>query len=162
MARRRVFVQKALVVAVVGCMGTILAAGQRKEQSTARTIAAKKDSRAEINAHAAEWLNESDVPSVAVAYIEHRKVAWTEVHGEQSPGVSATGKTLYNMASLTKPVTAENQKTGHNPQLSFNSQRIDRFDPCPRGGLRIPRASGDPLRSTQRSDHEFFRLGLIR
>ena len=30
-----------------------------------------------------------------------------EVYGEQSPGVSATGKTLYNMASLTKPVTAE-------------------------------------------------------
>jgi CubicO group peptidase (beta-lactamase class C family) len=52
-------------------------------------------------------LKESDVPSVAVAYIEDRKVAWTEVYGEQSPGVSATGKTLYNMASLTKPVTAE-------------------------------------------------------
>jgi CubicO group peptidase (beta-lactamase class C family) len=60
-----------------------------------------------MNAHAAEWLKESDVPSVAVAYIEHRNVAWTEVYGEQSPGVSATGKTLYNMASLTKPVTAE-------------------------------------------------------
>jgi CubicO group peptidase (beta-lactamase class C family) len=107
MAQRRVFVQKALVVAVMGCMGTILAAGQRKEQSTARTFAAKKDGRAEIDAHAAEWLKESDVPSVAVAYIEHRKMAWTEVYGDQSPGVSATGKTLYNMASLTKPVTAE-------------------------------------------------------
>ena len=102
----------ALVVAVMGCMGTILrAAGQHKEQSTehsiARTAAAKKDGRAEIDAHAAEWLKESDVPSVAVAYIEDRKVAWTEVYGEQSPGVAATGKTLYNMASLTKPVTAE-------------------------------------------------------
>jgi CubicO group peptidase (beta-lactamase class C family) len=52
-------------------------------------------------------LKESDVPSVAVAYIEDRKVAWTEVYGEQSPGVAATRKTLYNMASLTKPVTAE-------------------------------------------------------
>jgi CubicO group peptidase (beta-lactamase class C family) len=99
--------RKALVVAVMGCMGTILAAGQHKEQSPARTIAAKKDGRAEIDAHAAEWLKESDVPSVAVAYIEDRKVAWTEVYGEQSPGVAATGKTLYNMASLTKPVTAE-------------------------------------------------------
>jgi hypothetical protein len=38
MAQRRVFVQKALVVAVMGCMGTILAAEQRKEQSTARTV----------------------------------------------------------------------------------------------------------------------------
>ncbi len=99
--------RKALFVAVIECMGTILAAGPHNEQSPARTVAAKKDGRAEINAHAAEWLKESDVPSVAVAYIEDRKVAWTDVYGEQSPGVAATGKTLYNMASLTKPVTAE-------------------------------------------------------
>jgi len=99
--------RKVLVVAVMGCMGTILAAGQHKEQSTARTVAANKDGRAEIEAHAAEWLKKSDVPSVAVAYIKDRKVAWTAVYGEQSPGVQATGKTLYNMASLTKPVTAE-------------------------------------------------------
>ena len=99
--------RKALVVAVMACMGTILGARQNKEQSTARTVAAKKDGRVEIHAHAAEWLKESNVPSVAVAYIKDRKVAWTEVFGEQSPGVAATGKTLYNMASLTKPVTAE-------------------------------------------------------
>ena len=83
--------RKALVVAVMGCMGTILAARQHKEQSTARTVAAKKGGRAEIDARAAEWLKESDVPSVAVAFIEDRKVAWTEVYGEQSPGVAATG-----------------------------------------------------------------------
>ena len=85
----------------------IPAAGQEKAQSTARTVAAKRDGRAEIDAHAAEWLKESDVPSVAVAYIEDRKVAWTEVYGEQSPGVAATEKTQYNVASLTKPITAE-------------------------------------------------------
>jgi CubicO group peptidase (beta-lactamase class C family) len=99
--------RKTLVVAAMGCMGTILAAGPHGEQSTAPTVAAKKDGHTDIAAHAAEWLKESDVPSVAVAYIEDRKVAWAEVYGEQSPGVAATGKTLYNMASLTKPVTAE-------------------------------------------------------
>jgi CubicO group peptidase (beta-lactamase class C family) len=99
--------RKALVVAVMGCVSMILAAGQEKAQSTARTVAAKREGRAEIDAHAAEWLKESDVPSAAVAYIEDRTVAWTAVYGEQSPGAAATGKTLYNMASLTKPVTAE-------------------------------------------------------
>jgi CubicO group peptidase (beta-lactamase class C family) len=99
--------RKALVVAVIGCVSMIPAAGQEKAQSTARTVAAKKDGRAEIDAHAAEWLKESDVPSVAVAFIKDRRLAWTAVYGEQSPGVAATGKTLYNMASLTKPVTAE-------------------------------------------------------
>ena len=52
----------------------------------------RKDGRAEIDAHAAEWLKESDVPSVAVAWIEDRKVAWTTVYGEQSPGVAGDGK----------------------------------------------------------------------
>ena len=99
--------RKALVVAVVGCVSMISPAGQEKAQSTARSVAATKDGRAEIDAHVAEWLKENDVPSVAVAYIEDRRVAWTAVYGEQSPGVPATAKTLYNMASLTKPVTAE-------------------------------------------------------
>src|SRR6202167_3172910 len=99
--------RKTLVVAAMGCMGTIPAAAPHRQQSTARTVAAKKDGHAEIAAHAAEWLKQSDVPSVAVAYIEDRKVAWTAVYGEQSPGVPATAKTLYNTASLTKPVTAE-------------------------------------------------------
>ena len=69
--------------------------------------AAAHNGRAEIAAHAAEWLKETDVPSVAIAYIEHGRVAWTAVYGEQSPGVPATTRTLYNMASLTKPITAE-------------------------------------------------------
>src|ERR1700683_1690337 len=99
--------RKALVVAVLGCVSMIPAAEQEKAQSTAGAVAPRKDGRAEIDAHAAEWLKESDVPSVAVAYIENRRVAWTAVYGEQSPGVPATAKTLYNMASLTKPVTAE-------------------------------------------------------
>ena len=99
--------RKALVVAVLGCVSMIRAAGQEKAQSTAGAVAPRKDGRAEIDAHAAEWLKESDVPSVAVAYIENRRVAWTAVYGEQSPGVPATAKTLYNTASLTKPVTAE-------------------------------------------------------
>ena len=99
--------RKVLVAAVMGYMGATLAAGQHKEQSTAPAVAAKQNGRAEIDAHAAEWLKESDVPSVAVAYIKDRKVAWTAVYGEQSPGIPVTEKTLYNLASLTKPITAE-------------------------------------------------------
>jgi CubicO group peptidase (beta-lactamase class C family) len=98
---------KALIVAVTSCVSIIPAAVHKEAQSTAQTVAATNDGRAEIDAHVAEWLKESDVPSVAVAYIQDRKVAWTAVYGEQSPGVAATEKTLYNIASLTKPITAE-------------------------------------------------------
>lgn len=98
---------KMLVVAVASCVSMIPAAAHKDAQSSAQIASAKKDGRAEIDAHVAEWLKENDVPSVAVAYIQDRKVAWTAVYGEQSPGVAATENTLYNVASLTKPITAE-------------------------------------------------------
>lgn len=67
----------------------------------------KQNVRARLDEQAALWLKEYDVPSVAVAYIEKGKLAWTAVYGEQSPGVPASPRTLYNVASLTKPVSAE-------------------------------------------------------
>jgi CubicO group peptidase (beta-lactamase class C family) len=53
------------------------------------------------------WLAQHRVPSIAIAYVDHGAVAWTRVYGEQSAGVPATARTLYNVASLTKPVFAE-------------------------------------------------------
>jgi CubicO group peptidase (beta-lactamase class C family) len=60
-----------------------------------------------VDEKARQCLKQYEVPSVAVAYIEAGEVAWTAVYGGQSPGVPATEKTLYNLASLTKPMTAE-------------------------------------------------------
>jgi CubicO group peptidase (beta-lactamase class C family) len=48
-----------------------------------------------------------EISSVGVAVIENGRIALTKVYGEQSPGVPATTATLFNLASLTKPVTAE-------------------------------------------------------
>ena len=67
----------------------------------------KSDLRLRLDQNAPRWLKQYDVPSVAVAYIENGEPAWTAVYGEQSPGVPATLKTLYNVASLTKPISAE-------------------------------------------------------
>ena len=100
-------VRKALVLGVVGCLGVMWAVGQANPQATAVGIRVPTDARAQIDTHVAAWLKESNVPSVAVAYIKDGKVAWIAVYGDQSPGVAATEKTLYNVASLTKPVTAE-------------------------------------------------------
>lgn len=60
-----------------------------------------------IETGAPQWLAQSDVASVAIAYIEDGRVAWTAAYGEQSPGVPATPDTLYNVASLAKPISAE-------------------------------------------------------
>jgi CubicO group peptidase (beta-lactamase class C family) len=53
------------------------------------------------------WLKQYDVPSAAIAYISNGKLTWAVVSGEQSPGVRASEATLYNVASLTKPIVAE-------------------------------------------------------
>jgi CubicO group peptidase (beta-lactamase class C family) len=53
------------------------------------------------------WLTRFRVPSVAIAHFKDGRIDWTRVYGEQSAGVPATERTLYNVASLTKPVFAE-------------------------------------------------------
>lgn len=60
-----------------------------------------------LDAQAPRWLARDGVPSIAVAYVAGDSVRWTRVYGEQAPGVPATRRTLYNVASLTKPVFAE-------------------------------------------------------
>ncbi len=44
---------------------------------------------------------------MGVALIENGRVTLSKVYGEQGPGVPASTATLFNLASLTKPVTAE-------------------------------------------------------
>jgi len=63
--------------------------------------------RAQIVKDLPDWLKQYNVPSASVAYIADGKLAWTAVAGEQAPGVPATDRTLYNIASLTKPIVAE-------------------------------------------------------
>ena len=52
-------------------------------------------------------LADYEIASVGVALIEDGRVTLTKVYGEQAPGVPASNATLFNLASLTKPVTAE-------------------------------------------------------
>src|SRR5690349_9336482 len=52
-------------------------------------------------------LADNKVPSVSVAWIDDGKIVLAGAWGERSPGVAATSATLYNVASLAKPVSAE-------------------------------------------------------
>lgn len=53
-----------------------------------------------------KWLIESKVPTVGVGIIENGKLKQVQVFGENTIGVSAPYNTIFNVASLTKPVTA--------------------------------------------------------
>ncbi|MFC5861801.1 serine hydrolase domain-containing protein [Acidicapsa dinghuensis] len=90
---------------VVLALGSIIDSSTRLlAQSEQPTQAAL---RARISHDLPGWLKQYNVPSASVAYIANGRLAWTVVIGEQSPGVPATDKTLYNIASLTKPIVAE-------------------------------------------------------
>jgi CubicO group peptidase (beta-lactamase class C family) len=52
-------------------------------------------------------LAENAVPSISIAHIEADKIVFIGAYGMQASGVMATTKTLYNIASLSKPISAE-------------------------------------------------------
>ena len=52
------------------------------------------------------WLRENKVPSVAIAFLENGKLTEAKVYGELKKGITAPPDAIYNVASLTKPVTA--------------------------------------------------------
>lgn len=53
-----------------------------------------------------KWLKENKIPSLGIGIIEKGKLQQVKVFGEISKGVSAPYDTIFNVASLTKPVTA--------------------------------------------------------
>lgn len=54
-----------------------------------------------------ELLRTEHVASVSFAKIEDGKTVLAEAYGEAGPGVPATSTTLYNIASMSKPISAE-------------------------------------------------------
>jgi len=52
-------------------------------------------------------LKRHNAAAVGIAVIQDGKITWTGTFGEQAPGVPATAATMFNVASLAKPVTAE-------------------------------------------------------
>lgn len=53
-----------------------------------------------------KWLKENKVPTLGLGIVENGKLKQIKVFGEISKGVSAPYNTIFNVASLTKPITA--------------------------------------------------------
>jgi CubicO group peptidase (beta-lactamase class C family) len=54
-----------------------------------------------------EILKRHGAAGIAVGVIRNRKLVWTGYYGQQSPGVPVSATSLFNVASLAKPVAAE-------------------------------------------------------
>ena len=61
----------------------------------------------DVAAHMAASLKKHKAAAVGIAVIKGNEITWTGTFGEQSPGVAATSTTMFNVASLAKPITAE-------------------------------------------------------
>jgi CubicO group peptidase (beta-lactamase class C family) len=60
--------------------------------------------RAQLDARVPAWLAEHAVTSVAIAHIQRSRRVLNVAYGAQSAGVPATADTLYNIASMAKPI----------------------------------------------------------
>lgn len=78
-----------------------LSFGHRQTQDDARSSTVPDTSK--IN----EILKEHHVTSISLALINNGIPSFAGAYGEATNGVPATPSTLYNIASLTKPITAE-------------------------------------------------------
>lgn len=69
----------------------------------------KKDSENGLfidNGTTNNWLKRKNIPSVGIGFIDHGEIVQTSVFGEREPGKAAPLNTIWNVASLTKPIVA--------------------------------------------------------
>ncbi|MBK7930918.1 MAG: beta-lactamase family protein [Bryobacterales bacterium] len=77
------------------------------QAASAQEAGSKAIERGELSQDVPRLLSEHHVPSVSIAQIKGGKLVRTGAYGEQSSDRPATSSTLYNIASLTKPISAE-------------------------------------------------------
>lgn len=95
----------ALLAAKSGLLLALLALASC--ETTHSSCMAPSSVQAALDAQVPALLGKYRTASVGVALIVEGRVVLERGYGEQSAGVSATPATLFNLASLTKPVTAE-------------------------------------------------------
>lgn len=94
-----------LAAAALIATASAVAAEARPPSSVAQSTPASPAQR--LGADMPRLLADQKIASVSIATLEHGRVAYVGAWGEAAPGRAATPETLYNVASLTKPITAE-------------------------------------------------------
>jgi CubicO group peptidase (beta-lactamase class C family) len=90
------------VLALATLLSACAAAGRPAEAPRASGFAARVDSLAPV------LLRETSVPGIAIGIVEHGQVVATRGYGvaDRASGRPMTARTLFNFASVSKPVTA--------------------------------------------------------
>ena len=72
--------------------------------ATASGSASTSEVASRLEVSVPRWMEENTVPAVAVGIVENGDVAFRRVFGERYPGAPANESTIFNVASLTKPI----------------------------------------------------------
>jgi CubicO group peptidase (beta-lactamase class C family) len=90
---------RCLLLATSLCVVSVCASAAPAESRTPA-----KDSASALDQVLPDLLERSRVPAVAISGIENGQLAWTRVYGQAREGVAADERSVFNAASLTKPV----------------------------------------------------------
>ncbi len=83
-----------LVVTLILSLATACASSQSPEKT-------------QLRSELPDLLAKFDTPAISIALISNNQVQWSIAAGQLGNGAPATEQTLFNVASLTKPITAE-------------------------------------------------------
>ncbi len=82
------------------------AATEVSDSETRAAVPATIDARRALATEIPSWLEKTGVPAAGIAVIEDGEVVWTQTFGHRGHGEPADARTVFNLASLTKPVFA--------------------------------------------------------
>lgn len=104
---------------------------------------------------------ENRIVTAGIGLIDDGRLVWTGYYGEQEPGVPASERTRFNVASITKTVTAETVlRLAADGKLDLDAPLVpDRVDPDIAHGRRRPQltARTELNYTTDFPDARFFR-----
>jgi CubicO group peptidase (beta-lactamase class C family) len=87
-----------------GCASTL---DPLTERITGRLPALDADGEVRLSRQLANAIAQEQIVTAGIGLIRNGRLAWTAYYGDERPGVPANGDTRFNVASITKTITAE-------------------------------------------------------
>jgi len=96
------------IITVILSLLVILGCADKKKNKEAdkKTIVTDEKFK-KLSKDIPKWMDEHNVPSISVSVIEEGEIVWSDVFGLQNANTMATDNTLYESASIAKPLTTE-------------------------------------------------------
>jgi CubicO group peptidase (beta-lactamase class C family) len=96
-----------VIAAVLTCPGCATPGGKSSIAITGRVPARDAAAQASLSTRLAKVVTDDGIVTAGIGIIRGGRLVWTGYYGEERPGVPADARTRFDVASITKTVTAE-------------------------------------------------------